>query len=118
RLLGGTLGVAVIGSVYASMYSSRLTAGLAGHLPAPLTDAAHRSVGAALGIAAHLGTAGQPQLASALHAAAASAFTRGLSVGCLVASGVAAAGAVVAALWLPAQPGGAAETASLAAEMA
>jgi hypothetical protein len=28
RLLGGTLGVAVIGSVYASLYVSRLTASL------------------------------------------------------------------------------------------
>ena len=35
RLLGGTLGVAVIGSVYASLYGSRLTADLPAGLPAP-----------------------------------------------------------------------------------
>ena len=34
RLLGGTLGVAVIGSVYASLYSSRLTAHLPERVPA------------------------------------------------------------------------------------
>ena len=33
RLLGGTLGVAVIGSVYASLYGSRLTASLPAGLP-------------------------------------------------------------------------------------
>jgi hypothetical protein len=104
--------------VYASVYSSRLTAGLAGHLPARLADAAHSSVGAALGIAAHLSTAGQSQLASAVHAAAASAFTRGLSIGCLVAGGVAAVGAVMAAMWLPAQPGALGDTAQVAPELA
>ncbi|MHB1536644.1 MAG: DHA2 family efflux MFS transporter permease subunit, partial [Acidimicrobiales bacterium] len=36
RLLGGTLGVAVIGSVYASLYRSKLTAGLPAHLPSGL----------------------------------------------------------------------------------
>jgi hypothetical protein len=115
RLLGGTLGVAVIGSVYASMYSSRLTSGLAGHLPPPLADAAHRSVGAALGIAAHFG---HSPVAAIVHTAAANAFTRGLSVGSLVAGGVAAAGAVVAALWLPAQPGDLGDMAQVAPELA
>src|SRR5205823_6872163 len=33
RLLGGTLGVAVIGSVFASLYASRLTSALPGGLP-------------------------------------------------------------------------------------
>src|SRR3954470_12502144 len=34
RLLGGTLGVAVIGSVYASLYAGRLTSALPGDVPA------------------------------------------------------------------------------------
>ncbi|MFI5037384.1 MAG: MFS transporter, partial [Solirubrobacterales bacterium] len=49
RLLGGTLGVAVIGSVYASLYSSRLTSALPARVPESLAQAAHQSVGAALG---------------------------------------------------------------------
>jgi EmrB/QacA subfamily drug resistance transporter len=104
RLLGGTLGVAIIGSVYASLYGSRLTAGLPAHLPAPLARAAHSSVGAALAVADHVSAAGQHTLGAAVHDAATSAFIRGLSVGCLVAGGVAAVGAIAAALLLPAHP--------------
>jgi EmrB/QacA subfamily drug resistance transporter len=104
RLLGGTLGVAVIGSVYASLYNSRLTAKLPAHLPGALAHAAHQSVGAALAVAARLGAAGQQGLAGAVHAAGSQAFIHGISVGCLVAAGVAAAGAVMAAALLPAQP--------------
>jgi EmrB/QacA subfamily drug resistance transporter len=104
RLLGGTLGVAVIGSVYASTYASRISSVLPAHLPGPLSHAAHRSAGAALTVAAHLGAAGHTGLAAAVHGAAATAFIHGLSVGCLVAGGVAAAGALLAAAFLPAQP--------------
>jgi EmrB/QacA subfamily drug resistance transporter len=104
RLLGGTLGVAVIGSVYASAYATRLTAALPGHLPAALVDAARHSVGAALTAAARLTVGGQPRLGAAIHNAAAGAFIHGLSIGCLVAAGVAAAGALMAAALLPAAP--------------
>src|SRR5205823_4983285 len=104
RLLGGTLGVAIIGSVFASLYSHRLGQTLPGGLPTPLAHAAHSSVGAALSVAAHLGAGGQATLAGAVHSAASGAFMHGLSAGCLVAAGVSAAGAVMAAVLLPAQP--------------
>ena len=104
RLLGGTLGVAVIGSVFASIYASRLTASLPEHLPGSLGSAAHESVGAALGVAGQLSQAGQAGLAGQLHRAATGAFIDGLSTGCLVAGGVAVAGAIMAAVLLPAQP--------------
>jgi EmrB/QacA subfamily drug resistance transporter len=104
RLLGGTLGVAIIGSVYASLYASRLTAALPAHLPGALAHAAHQSVGAALTVAGRLGAAGQAGLANAVHDATAVAFIHGLSVGCLVAGGIAVAGAIMAAALLPAQP--------------
>src|SRR5262249_11434296 len=84
RLLGSTLGVAVIGSVYASLYTSRLSAALPATLPPRLGQAAHDSVGAALGVAGNLGATGQPGLASGVHHAANSAFFAGLSAGCLV----------------------------------
>ncbi len=106
RLLGGTLGVAVIGSVFASLYGSRLAATLPARLPAALAHAAHSSVGAALGVAGRLAAAGHGAAASDLASAATGAFVHGLSVGCLVAGGVAAAGAVMAALALPAFPPG------------
>jgi hypothetical protein len=105
RLLGGTLGVAIIGSVYASLYGSRLSADLPHRLPASLADSAHRSAGAALTLANTLGATGHPGIAQAVRDATANAFTHGLGIGCLVAGGVAASGAVVAALLLPAHPG-------------
>ncbi len=104
RLLGGTLGVAVIGSVYASLYSSRLTAGLPAALPPRLAAVAHQSVGAALSVASRVSGLGQPAAGAAVRQAATQAFLHGLSVGCLVAGGVAATGALLAVLFLPAQP--------------
>ena len=108
RLLGGTLGVAVIGSVYASLFRSRLTAGFPAGLPGPISAVAHQSVGAAYAVSARVAAAGHLALGQAIHHAATNAFLRGLSVGCLVAGGVAAAGAILAALYLPAQPAAAA----------
>jgi EmrB/QacA subfamily drug resistance transporter len=103
RLIGGTLGVAVIGSVYASVYGSRLTATTPAGVPGQAAAIAHQSVGAAYAAAAGLG---HPVLGQALRLAATNAFLRGLTVGALVAGGVAAAGAIITALFLPAQPAG------------
>jgi hypothetical protein len=118
RLLGGTLGVAVIGSVYASLYRSRLTAGIPAGLPGRIASVAHQSVGAAYAASARVAAAGHPALGQAVHQAATNAFLHGLSVGCLVAGGVAVAGAVLAAAFLPAQPGAAARGAAADARAA
>jgi EmrB/QacA subfamily drug resistance transporter len=104
RLIGGTLGVAVIGSVYASVYGSRLSATMPAAVPGPVAAIAHQSVGAAYVAAGKIAALGHPALGQALHHASTDAFLRGLSIGALVASGVAAAGAVLAARFLPAQP--------------
>jgi EmrB/QacA subfamily drug resistance transporter len=106
RLLGGTLGVAVIGSVYASLYGSRLTASLPAGLPRGVSAIAHQSLGAAYAASGQVAAAGHGALSQAIHTAATNAFLHGLSIGCLVAGGVAAAGAVLAVLFLPAQPAG------------
>ena len=102
RLLGGTLGVAVIGSVYASLYGTRLSAQLPAALPGRLAAVAHQSVGAALSVAGQLGAAGQRAAGGLVRDAATNAFLHGLTVGCLVAGGVAAGGAILAAVFLPA----------------
>jgi EmrB/QacA subfamily drug resistance transporter len=104
RLIGGTLGVAVIGSVYASVYASRLAAALPPAVPAPVAAIAHQSVGAAYVAAGKIADLGHPALGLALHHAATNAFLRGLTIGALVAGGVAVAGALLAVLFLPAQP--------------
>jgi hypothetical protein len=70
-----------------------------------VTQTAHASVGAALGAAKALHAAGHTALGDAVHDAATTAFFHGFSTANLVAGGVAAAGAIVALAWLPAQPG-------------
>ncbi len=104
RLLGGTLGVAVIGSVYASLYTSRLTGALPVGLPGSVDQTARSSVGAALAVADRLTRTGHPALASAIHDAANAAFFHGFSTANYLAAAVAGAGAVMALALLPAQP--------------
>jgi len=108
RLIGGTLGVAVIGSVYASVYGSRLSATTPAGVPAQVAALAHQSVGAAYAAAGGISGAGHPALGQALRLASTNAFLHGLTISVLVAGGVAAAGAVVTGLFLPAQPAAAA----------
>jgi EmrB/QacA subfamily drug resistance transporter len=105
RLLGSTLGVAIIGSVYASLYNTRLTNLLHGELAPRLVHTAHNSVGAALELGNRASLNGHPALGHSIHAAASNAFFHGFSAGCLVAAGVGAAGAIVTLLLLPAHPG-------------
>src|SRR5205814_4546717 len=104
RLVGGTLGVAVIGSVYASVYGSRLTATIPAAVPGRIAAIAHQSVGAAHTAAGKITALGHPALGLALQHASTNAFLRGLTIGVIVAGGVAAVGAVLAVLLLPAQP--------------
>ena len=104
RLVGGTLGVAVIGSVYASVYAARLTATMPAGVPGRVAAIAHQSVGAAYAAAGKIAVLGHPTLGHSLQHAATNAFLRGLTVGSLVAGGIAVVGAVLAVLFLPAQP--------------
>ena len=102
RELGGTLGVAVIGSVFASLYAARLA--LPRGLPAQAAHAARESVGGAFIAAQRVADAGLGSLATQLKDVASRAFFDGFAVGCLVAAGVALAGALIAAFLLPAHP--------------
>ncbi len=105
RLLGGTLGVAVIGSVAASLYAGRLGSTLPAGLPAAVREAATGSVGGAIVAAQRAAAGGLGAAADQLRIAAIQAFEHSFAAGCLVALGVAAAGALVA--WfalLPARP--------------
>jgi predicted MFS family arabinose efflux permease len=104
RLLGSTLGIAVIGSVYASLYNNRLTSRLPAELAPRLARTAHDSAGAALELANRTSLHGHPALAHAVHSAASTAFFDGFGAACLVAAGVCAAAATVTLLLLPAHP--------------
>ena len=99
REVGGTLGVAVIGSVFASLYAARID-DAAGAVPDEAAALAGESVGAALTVVGSLPDAS----GAVLRAAAEAGFFDGLQAGCLVAAGVALLGAVVAAVALPSAP--------------
>jgi EmrB/QacA subfamily drug resistance transporter len=98
RELGGTLGVAVFGSVFASAYAPRITAAFK-PLPIPAVPKAesHQSMAAALAVVGHAPKAVRP----ALENIAFSAFHSGLLVACLAGAGVALFGAVTAYVLLP-----------------
>ncbi len=97
RLVGGTLGVAVIGRVYASLYRRGLDGG---DLPTGAREAARASYGASRAVAAQL----PPELGSRLLARADSGFLDGLHAGCGAAAFACALGAAVVLAFLPAHP--------------
>jgi EmrB/QacA subfamily drug resistance transporter len=98
RQVGGALGVAVVGSVASSSYAGAISPALRG-LPAPAASAVGDSIGAAAAVAAKAGPSG-----ARLFESAKTAFIHGMGSGALVAALVAAAGAIVALLFLPARP--------------
>ena len=105
RELGGTLGVAVIGSVFTSLYIHHVQANRLPGVPNPAITAARNGIGAAYLAADRLTAAGAPSdAANNLLAVARAGFFQGLHAGCLVAAGVAASGALFAALVLPNHP--------------
>ena len=110
RELGGTLGVAILGSVFSSIYIGSLDDDpvIAG-LPDAAREATEESVGAAQFVAPQLGDAA-PAYLDAVN----EAFLSGLSVACLVAAGAAIAGSVFAARFLPARAAEPVETVQVA----
>jgi EmrB/QacA subfamily drug resistance transporter len=100
REVGGTLGVAVLGSIMASVYGSRIVDALSGTpLPAAARVAAGDSLAAALQVAGQLGGVAGQGVASV----ARDAFVQAFQIGSLVTGAVALAGAVIALLFLPAR---------------
>ena len=100
RELGGTLGVAVIGSVFNSVYVGALRGGqVFSQLPQIARTPTEDSVGAARIVAERLPAALAPEYLREVS----NAFLSGLGLACLVTAGVAAAGAIFAARYLPAR---------------
>jgi hypothetical protein len=106
RQVGGALGVAVIGSVFASQYAPAITSALAGvPLPSAALDSATDSIGGAFAVAARAG--GNPEtidtpLGHQIADAARDAFSSSMGRGLLVSAAIALAGAIVALVFLPA----------------
>lgn len=92
RERGGTLGVAVVGSLFSSVYAAHLADGLFGRLPAGKLTRAQDSVGAATSVAG-----GSRGLTSAVQ----DAFRAGLSTSCVVIGVLCLAAALAATAALP-----------------
>jgi EmrB/QacA subfamily drug resistance transporter len=97
RMVGGTLGVAIIGSIYASLYRNSV-AGAA--VPAAARHAAEASYAAGRQTAAHL----PGHLAAILEGHANTGFLNGLHAGCRVGTAVCLLGAAIVLALLPARP--------------
>jgi len=104
RELGNTLGVAVVGSVFASLYVAELSGAAARTLPGAAVAHAKDSIGAALVTSHALAQHGATVEADGLREVATIGFLNGLHAGCLVVAGVCVAGAVFCGLVLPSQP--------------
>jgi EmrB/QacA subfamily drug resistance transporter len=98
RQVGGALGTAVIGSLIASFYASRISDDVAS-LPEPARSAAKDSIGQANAVASTL----PHSEGASLTASAADAFTGALGIGFAIAAGVALLGAFAVKRWLPAR---------------
>ena len=96
RQVGGTIGVAVLGTVLSTIYRSRLSPP---GLSAPAATAARSSVGTGAAVARQLHS---PELLSAVHAA----YASGVDVMLWVCAGIAFAAAVLAAVFVPRQAAG------------
>lgn len=94
RELGGTLGVAVVGSIFASVYAGRLVELLEGRLPGDVLAAAEDSVGYADGVGGQV---------VAVRLAVEDAFMSGLGTCCLVVGVLCLLGAAFSLVALPGQ---------------
>jgi MFS family permease len=106
REVGGTLGVAIVGSVFVSLYTPKLASTFAGvpgliqNLPAGVYEIAQKSVGAAYQVVGKSPVAIQGQVQEAVS----NSFIHGFRTACVVASAVALVGSVIALVLLPSSP--------------
>jgi Na+/melibiose symporter-like transporter len=102
RQVGGALGIAIIGSVLASTYGSKIGDAIAKQsrpVPKPIADAMKSQLGAALAVAHRIGG----PVGSVIQTTARHAFVTGMHQGMVVGAVAALVGAVVALVWLPAR---------------
>ena len=103
REVGGTLGVAVVGSVFVSLYGPRIVSGferipgLIAALPKGVYGAAQDSVGAAFAVAQNSPASARP----AVQAAVSDSFMHGFTSATRIPAVIALLGAVLALLFLP-----------------
>jgi EmrB/QacA subfamily drug resistance transporter len=100
RELGGTLGVAIVGSVFASIYSGRIgSASALAALPADVRSTMQRSIAAAYKVIGQLPVGRVAGARDVVN----QAFLDGLQIGSLVCAGIALGAALIVAVLLPAR---------------
>jgi EmrB/QacA subfamily drug resistance transporter len=99
RQVGGAIGVALLGSIAASSFSSHMSSQLAGKVPSSLVHAAGDSIGTALDTASRASAATGAKIAEA----ARTSFVAGFHTAVLVAAVILVMGAVAVLRWLPAR---------------
>lgn len=103
RQVGGTLGVAVIGSIFSTLYIRQLTdSPVLQALPDPARAVAEEGLAQGLAVAAQ----SPGPVAGAVRATVNDAFLSGMSAGCLTAAAVCLVGAFFVLAVLPAHPTG------------
>jgi len=105
REVGGALGVAILGSIAASQYTSAVSGSHAlAQLPSVAADAATNSIGGAVSVAALPADTPLASLAAPLLADADAAFVEAMTHAVVIGGFVALLGALVALVFLPARP--------------
>lgn len=103
RQIGGTLGVAVIGSIFSTLYINRLAdSAMLQALPQAAQETARDGLAQGLAVAAQ----SPAPIAGTLRDNVSDAFMSGLHGGCLTAAAVCLAGAFFVLAFLPAHPAG------------
>jgi EmrB/QacA subfamily drug resistance transporter len=100
RQMGGAIGVAVLGSLAVSQFSSEMSRLLGAILPASLLSQARMGIAQAVGVAAE--PAAQP-FAGRIESAAKAAFVSGFHLAAVVAAIVILIAAAAVVIWLPAR---------------
>lgn len=101
--LGGSLGIAILGSLLGTAYRDKLTEMIGGHLPAAALDTANDSVGGGLAVAEEVAKnpTGGAQQAQALVDAVHESFAHGVARTSLIGGIIMAAGTLIVLAVLP-----------------
>jgi predicted MFS family arabinose efflux permease len=100
REIGGALGIAILGSLFAAAYADRLRPQLPEGVPADVARIITESLAGALAVAEQVGGA----VGEALTTAAQQAFVESMALTTVVGAVIAFGGVLVAVVWMPHRP--------------
>jgi len=100
REVGGAMGIAILGSLFAASYADRLRPQLPDGVPADVARIITESLAGALAVAEQVGGA----MGQALTTAAQQAFVESMALTTVVGAVIAFGGVLVAVLWMPHRP--------------